>query len=151
MSAKYSELAVSSFPGHFLSYFKWTFIQQTDPDLAPHVEEIKFITRSSPGALRPWTTSSSRDRGPQASFQALPPPRILSLLGTPTCPCSCCDDVTCVDGVGVGQPGEGGEHSRPCLAPELGPLIPPSDWADTTHAPGSPASVLKLEPGGQLP
>ena len=28
MTAKYSELAVSSFPGYFLSYFKWTFIQQ---------------------------------------------------------------------------------------------------------------------------
>ena len=123
MSAKYSELAVSSFPGHFLSYFKWTFIQQTGPDLA-HVEEIKFTTRSSPGALRPRTTSSSRDRGPQASFQALPPPRLPSLLGAPTCPCSCRDDVTSVDGVGVGQPGGGGEHSRPCLAPELGPPYP---------------------------
>ena len=108
-------------------------IYTTDPDLAPHVEEIKFTTRSSPGALRPWTTTLSRDRGPQASFQALPPPRPHSLLGAPTCPCSCHDDITCVDGVGVGQPGGGGEHSHPrawllswdpLSRPQTGPTLP---------------------------
>ena len=89
MSTKYSELAVSSFSGHFLSYFKWTFIQLTDPDL--------------------WM------------------------------------------GWGLDNQVEEGSTHAPCLAPELGPLILPSDWADTTHAPGSLASALKLEPGGQLP
>lgn len=112
MSAKYSELAVSSFPGYFLSYFKWTFIQQIQIWLLM-LKKLNLLPAHPPvlsglGQLRCHGTGD-----PRLLSKLYHLPAHHSLLGTPTCPCSCHDDITCVDGVGVGQPGGGGEHSRP--------------------------------------
>ena len=54
-------------------------------------------------------------------------------------------------GWGLDNQVEEGSTHAPAWLLSWDPLIPPSDWADTTRAPGSLASVLKLKPGGQLP